>query len=167
MILVAYATFGHHDAALVQAVSNQVLHMPSAFDPQAIANILWALALLDDLSPPVWNCLMVSFVQAERFNSKSTAACSCNMLMHKRLYVHEKFRNSGTRICAIVCQCSHLSQASRQNFIASCVLTRYSSACWTCSRAGTVCRIDVDSAVWVVQMVQWRLSRCARSFRLY
>ena len=70
MTMIAYATFDHYDAALIQAVNAQVLHMPNAFDPQAIANTLWALALLDDLSPPVWNCLLVSFIQAERFNSK-------------------------------------------------------------------------------------------------
>lgn len=70
MTMIAYATFDRHDAALTQAVSAKVLQVPNAFDPQAIANILWALALLDDLSPPVWNCLLVSFVQAERFNSK-------------------------------------------------------------------------------------------------
>ena len=75
MTMIAYATFDHHDAALVQAVSAKVMHMPNAFDPQAIANTLWALALLDDLSPPVWNCLLVSFVQAERFNSKTIVIC--------------------------------------------------------------------------------------------
>ena len=73
--MIAYATFAHHDAALVQAVSAKVLHMPGVFDPQAIANTLWALALLDDLSPPVWNCLLVAFVQAERFNSKHDVHC--------------------------------------------------------------------------------------------
>ena len=72
MTMIAYATFDRHDAERVQAVSAKVMHMPNAFDPQAIANTLWALALLDDLSPPVWNCLLVSFVQAERFNSKTT-----------------------------------------------------------------------------------------------
>lgn len=72
MTIIAYATFDHHDVDLLQAVSAEVLHMPSAFDPQAIANTLWALALLEDLSPPVWNCLLVTFVQAERFNSKIT-----------------------------------------------------------------------------------------------
>ncbi|KAL0048903.1 hypothetical protein WJX82_001964 [Trebouxia sp. C0006] len=69
LTMIAYATFAHHDAALVQAVSAKVLHMPGVFDPQAIANTLWALALLDDLSPPVWNSLLVAYVQAERFNS--------------------------------------------------------------------------------------------------
>ena len=68
--MVAFATFAHHDAATVQAVSGKVLHMPSAFDTQAIANTLWGLAVLDDLAPTVWNCLLVAFVQAERFNSK-------------------------------------------------------------------------------------------------
>lgn len=77
MTLIAYATFDRHDAVLIQAVSTKVLHMPNAFDPQAVANTLWALALLDDLSPPVWNCLLVSCVQAERFNSKPTVPCSC------------------------------------------------------------------------------------------
>ena len=75
MTMIAYATFDRHDVALIQAVSTKVLHMPSAFDPQAIANTLWALALLDDLSPAVWNCLLVAFVQAERFNSKTNAPC--------------------------------------------------------------------------------------------
>lgn len=75
MTMIAYATFDCHDAALIQAVSAKVLHMPNTFDPQAIANTLWALALLDDLSPPVWNCLLVSFVQAEQFNSKTTELC--------------------------------------------------------------------------------------------
>lgn len=75
MTMIAYATFDCHDAALIQAVSAKVLHMPNAFDPQAIANTLWALALLDDLPPPVWNCLLVSFVQAEQFNSKTTVLC--------------------------------------------------------------------------------------------
>lgn len=76
LTMIAYATFAHHDAALVQAVSAKVLHMPSVFDPQAIANLLWALALLDSLSAPVWNCLLVAFVQAERFTSeRSTLQC--------------------------------------------------------------------------------------------
>lgn len=75
--MVAYATFDRHDAALIQAVSAKVLHLPSAFDPQAVANTLWALALLEDLSPLVWNCLLVSFVQAERFNSKPIVSCRC------------------------------------------------------------------------------------------
>lgn len=78
MTMIAYATFDRHDAALIQAVSAKVLHTPSAFDPQAVANTLWALALLDDLSPPVWNCLLVSFVQADRFNSKPTVPCKCS-----------------------------------------------------------------------------------------
>ncbi len=68
--MIAYGTFAHHDPALVQAVSARVLHVPGTLDPQAIANTLWALALLDDLSPPVWNCLLVAFAQAERFNSE-------------------------------------------------------------------------------------------------
>ena len=76
MLMTAYATFAHHDAALVQAVSGKALQMPAAFDPQAIANMLWALALLDDLSPSVWNCLLVALVQAESFNSKPTVAKS-------------------------------------------------------------------------------------------
>ncbi len=42
--MIAYATFAHHDAALVQAVSAKVLNMPGVFDPQAIANTLWAPA---------------------------------------------------------------------------------------------------------------------------
>ena len=78
--MIAYATFAHHDAALVQAVSAKVLHMPGVFDPQAIANTLWALALLDDLSPPVWNCLLVAFVQAERFNSKHAVHCCVHLV---------------------------------------------------------------------------------------
>lgn len=69
MTMIAYATFDHHDVDLVQAVSTKVLQMPSAFDPQAIANTLWALALLEDLSPPVWNCLLVTFAK--------TAGWSC------------------------------------------------------------------------------------------
>ena len=81
LTMIAYATFAHHDAALVQAVSAKVLHMPGAFDPQAIANTLWALALLDDLSPPVWNCLLVAFVQAERFNSKHAVHCHVHLLL--------------------------------------------------------------------------------------
>lgn len=73
--MIAYATFAHHDAALVQAVSTKVLHIPSVFGPQAIANLLWALALLDSLSPPVWNCLLVAFVQADRFTSELSTLC--------------------------------------------------------------------------------------------
>jgi hypothetical protein len=78
--MIAYATFAHHDAALVQAVSAKVLNMPGVFDPQAIANTMWALALLDDLSPPVWNCLLVAFVQAERFNSKHAVHCCVHLV---------------------------------------------------------------------------------------
>ena len=63
MTMIAYATFDHHDVDLIQAVSAKVLQMPSAFDPQAVANTLWALALLENLSPPVWNCLLVTFVK--------------------------------------------------------------------------------------------------------
>ena len=71
LVLVAYATFAHSDAALVQAVTTHALHMPGMFDPQAIANTLWGLALLDSLSPAVWNCLLMTFLQAHAFNSKS------------------------------------------------------------------------------------------------
>jgi len=81
LTMIAYATFAHHDAALVQAVSAKVLHMPGVFDPQAIANTLWALALLDDLSPPVWNCLLVTFVQAERFNSEHAVHCYARLVL--------------------------------------------------------------------------------------
>jgi len=81
LTMIAYATFAHHDAALVQAVSAKVLHMPGVFDSQAIANTLWALALLDDLSPPVWNCLLVAFVQAERFNSKHALQCYVHLVL--------------------------------------------------------------------------------------
>lgn len=70
MTLIAYATFGHHDGDLIEAISSKALHMPSAFDPQAIANTLWALALLDDLAPPVWNCLLVACVQAEHLHGE-------------------------------------------------------------------------------------------------
>ncbi len=81
LTMIAYATFAHHDAALVQAVSAKVLHMPGVFDPQAIANTLWALALLDDLSPPVWNSLLVAFIQAERFNSEHAVHCYAHLVL--------------------------------------------------------------------------------------
>lgn len=77
--MIAYATFAHHDPGLLQAVSTKVLHMPGMFDSQAIANTLWALAVLDNLSPAVWNCLLVVFVQAEKFNREfAIFICSCN-----------------------------------------------------------------------------------------
>ena len=71
MTMIAYATFGHSHSALNKAVSSKALLKPSGFDSQAIANTLWALALLDDLHPPVWNCLLVAFVQADMFSSKA------------------------------------------------------------------------------------------------
>ena len=51
LALVAYATFAHQDASLESAVSTKALQMPGAFDPPAIANTLWALAL------PVAKCV--------------------------------------------------------------------------------------------------------------
>ena len=70
LALVAYATFAHQDASLESAVSTKALQMPGAFDPPAIANTLWALALLDDLSPSVWDSLVMALTRAHGVPSK-------------------------------------------------------------------------------------------------
>lgn len=70
LALVAYATFAHQDASLELAVSTKALQMPGAFDPPAVANTLWALALLDDLSPSVWDSLVMALTRAHSLPSK-------------------------------------------------------------------------------------------------
>lgn len=60
--MIAYATFAHPpEAALLTAVSEHALLSLPKFEQQAIANLIWALALLHALTPDLWNQLLAAF----------------------------------------------------------------------------------------------------------
>lgn len=63
LCLLAYATLDHNPGAEVMAaVQQRVVACALQFDTQAIANCLWALALLQALPPATWNALVGAFV---------------------------------------------------------------------------------------------------------
>ena len=60
--MIAYATFAHSPPeSLLTAVSEHALLSLSKFEQQAIANLIWALALLHALTPHMWNQLLEAF----------------------------------------------------------------------------------------------------------
>lgn len=60
--MIAYATFAHSPPeSLLTAVSEHALLSLSKFEQQAIANLIWALALLHALTPNMWNQLLDAF----------------------------------------------------------------------------------------------------------
>lgn len=60
--MIAYATFSHTPPeSLLTAVSEHALLSLSKFEQQAIANLIWALALLHALTPNMWNQLLEAF----------------------------------------------------------------------------------------------------------
>ena len=60
--MIAYATFAHSPPeSLLTAVSEHAVVSLSKFEQQAIANLIWALALLHALSPQMWNQLLEAF----------------------------------------------------------------------------------------------------------
>lgn len=60
--MIAYATFAHPpQASLLTAVSEHALLSLPKFEQQAIANLIWALALLHALTPDMWNQLLAAF----------------------------------------------------------------------------------------------------------
>lgn len=60
--MIAYATFAHSPPeSLLTAVSEHALLSLSKFEQQAIANLIWALALLHALTPNMWNQLLEAF----------------------------------------------------------------------------------------------------------
>ena len=62
LTMIAYATFAHSPPeSLLTAVSEHALLSLSKFEQQAIANLIWALALLHALTPNMWNQLLEAF----------------------------------------------------------------------------------------------------------
>lgn len=62
LTMIAYATFAHSPPeSLLTAVSEHAVVSLSKFEQQAIANLIWALALLHALSPQMWNQLLEAF----------------------------------------------------------------------------------------------------------
>lgn len=60
--MIAYATFAHSPPeSLLTAVSEHALLSLNKFEQQAIANLIWALALLHALTPNMWNQLLEAF----------------------------------------------------------------------------------------------------------
>ena len=60
--MIAYATFAHPpQESLLTAVSEHALLSLPKFEQQAIANLIWALALLHALTPDMWNQLLAAF----------------------------------------------------------------------------------------------------------
>lgn len=60
--MIAYATFAHSPPeSLLTAVSEHAVLSLSKFEQQAIANLIWALALLHALTPSMWNQLLEAF----------------------------------------------------------------------------------------------------------
>lgn len=62
LTMIAYATFAHSPPeSLLTAVSEHALLSLNKFEQQAIANLIWALALLHALTPNMWNQLLEAF----------------------------------------------------------------------------------------------------------
>ena len=62
LTMIAYATFAHSPPdSLLTAVSEHALLSLGKFEQQAIANLIWALALLHALSPQMWDKLLDAF----------------------------------------------------------------------------------------------------------
>lgn len=62
LTMIAYATFAHPpQESLLTAVSEHALLSLPKFEQQAIANLIWALALLHALTPDMWNQLLAAF----------------------------------------------------------------------------------------------------------
>lgn len=62
LTMIAYATFAHSPPeSLLTAVSEHALLSLGKFEQQAIANLIWALALLHALTPSMWNQLLEAF----------------------------------------------------------------------------------------------------------
>ena len=63
LCLLAFATLDHSPGPdVLAAVQQRVLDYAVQFDTQAIANCLWALALLQALPQATWNALVGAFV---------------------------------------------------------------------------------------------------------
>ena len=88
--MIAYATFAHSPPeSLLAAVSEHALLSLSKFEQQAIANLIWALALLHALTPEMWNQLLDAFssVDDQQSNARLCSALSMfGLLSHMSLH---------------------------------------------------------------------------------
>lgn len=74
LTMIAYATFAHSPPeSLLTAVSEHAVVSLSKFEQQAIANLIWALALLHALSPQMWNQLLEAFSSVDDLQGNSDA----------------------------------------------------------------------------------------------
>ena len=88
MTMIAYATFAHSPPeSLLTAVSEHALLSLSKFEQQAIANLIWALALLHALTPNMWNQLLEAFSNVDDQQGM--------LLMHP-------LRAQGSRACCLL-----------------------------------------------------------------
>ena len=63
LCLLGFATLDHNPGeSVLAAVQQRVGAYATQFDTQAVANCLWALALLHALPPPTWNALITAFL---------------------------------------------------------------------------------------------------------
>ena len=62
LCLLGFATLDHNPGAeVLEAIQQKVVASAQHFDTQAIANCLWALALLRALPASTWNALLSAF----------------------------------------------------------------------------------------------------------
>ncbi len=88
LTMIAYATFAHSPPeSLLTAVSEHALLSLSKFEQQAIANLIWALALLHALSPEMWNQLLEAFSNVDDQQGTIRALALLIRLCYK-LYCH-------------------------------------------------------------------------------
>ena len=85
LTMIAYATFAHSPPeSLLTAVSEHALLSLSKFEQQAIANLIWALALLHALTPNMWNQLLEAFSNVDDQQGMAlhviTACHYCNII---------------------------------------------------------------------------------------
>ena len=81
LTMIAYATFAHPpQESLLTAVSEHALLSLPKFEQQAIANLIWALALLHALTPDMWNQLLAAFSDVDGQQGKHCCMQLCFVL---------------------------------------------------------------------------------------